>query len=160
MSFPTEGTSLSPCRGVAPAEYAYSANCEACYNFQHMTAHKILLVEDSEPLRKVLAEKLRDEKYEVTEASGGDEGLKLGQEIHPDMVITDIVMFPMDGLEMAKQIRAAGSWGEEVYIIALTNQNSSEEEARLKDLRLNAYLVKAETALDDVVKHVKEVFKK
>lgn len=124
-----------------------------------MTAHKILLVEDSEPLRKVLAEKLRDEKYEVTEAGGGDEGLKLGQEIHPDMVITDIVMFPMDGLEMAKQIRASGAWGEEVYIIALTNQNSSEEEARLKDLRLNAYLVKAETALDDVVKHVKEVFK-
>ncbi len=124
-----------------------------------MTAHKILLVEDSEPLRKVLAEKLRDEKYDVTEAGGGEEGLKLAQDLHPEMVITDIVMFPMDGLEMAKQIRASGAWGEEVYMIALTNQNSQEEESRLVGLNLNAYLVKAETGLDDVVKHVKEVFK-
>ena len=124
-----------------------------------MTAHKILLVEDSEPLRKVLAEKLRDEKYDVTEAGGGEEGLKLAQEGHPEMVITDIVMFPMDGLEMAKQIRAAGTWGREVYMIALTNQNSQEEESRLVGLNLNAYLVKAETGLDDVVRHVKEVFK-
>lgn len=124
-----------------------------------MTAHKILLVEDSEPLRKVLAEKLRDEKYDVTEAGGGEEGLKLAQEVRPEMVITDIVMFPMDGLEMAKEIRALGGWGEEVYMIALTNQNSQEEESRLVNLHLNAYLVKAETGLDDVVKHVKEVFK-
>lgn len=124
-----------------------------------MTAHKILLVEDSEPLRKVLAEKLRDEKYDVTEAGGGEEGFKLAQSLHPDMVITDIVMFPVDGLEMAKQIRNAGPWGEAVYMIALTNQNSEEEEPRLAGLNLNAYLVKAETGLDDVVMHVKEAFK-
>lgn len=124
-----------------------------------MTAHKILLVEDSEPLRKVLGEKLRDEKYDVTEAGGGEEGLKVAQEWHPDMIITDIVMFPMDGLEMSKAIRESGAWGETVNIIALTNQNSTEEEARLVNLNLTAYLVKAETGLDDVVKQVKEVFK-
>ena len=60
---------------------------------------------------------------------------------------------------VAKEIRALGGWGEEVYMIALTNQNSQEEESRLVNLHLNAYLVKAETGLDDVVKHVKEVFK-
>ena len=124
-----------------------------------MAERKILLVEDSEPLRKVLAEKLRDEKFEVIEAGGGEEGLKIGQELKPDMIITDIVMFPMDGLEMAQRVRGAGAWGENVYMIALTNQNSSEEESRVKGLNLNAYLVKADTALDEVVKHVKEVFK-
>ena len=130
-----------------------------CMVYFSYMSHSILLVEDSEPLRKVLAEKLRMEKFEVYDAGGGEEGLKIGQDKKPDMVITDVVMFPMDGLEMARQMRAAGTWGEEVQIIALTNQNSSEEEARLKDLNLNAYLVKAETALDDVVKHVKEIFK-
>ncbi len=124
-----------------------------------MTAHSILLVEDSEPLRKVLVEKLRDEKFEVAEAAGGEEGLKIALDTRPDMVITDIVMFPMDGLAMAKAIRDSSSWGKEVSIIALTNQNSTEEEARLDGLNLTAYLVKAETALDDVVNHVKEVFK-
>ena len=124
-----------------------------------MTAHSILLVEDSEPLRKVLAEKLRDEKFEVAEAAGGEEGLKIALDTRPDMIITDVVMFPMDGLSMAKAIRDSSSWGKEVNIIALTNQNSTEEEARLEGLNLTAYLVKAETALDDVVSHVKEVFK-
>ncbi len=124
-----------------------------------MAEHKLLVVEDSEPLRKVLSEKLRDEKFEVLEAAGGEEGLKIALEQKPDMIITDIVMFPMDGLEMAQKIRESGAWGDEVLIIALTNQNSTEEERRLVPLHLNAYLVKAETGLDDVVKHVKEVFK-
>lgn len=122
--------------------------------------HKILVVEDSESLRKVLAEKLRDEKYDVLEASGGEDGLKIAIEQKPDMIITDVVMFPVDGLEMAKRIRGSGDWGKTAHIIALTNQNSAEEEGRLSTLNLTAYLVKAETGLDDVVTRVKAVLKK
>jgi CheY-like chemotaxis protein len=129
-----------------------------CYTFPKLN-QKILLVEDSEPLRNVLAEKLNDEHFEVLVAGGGEEALKLAQEQSPDMIITDIVMFPMDGLELARHIRESGPWGEKVFIFALTNQNSAEEEARLKTLRLDAYLVKAETGLDDVVKQVKNIFK-
>ncbi len=124
-----------------------------------MSGYKILVVEDSEPLRRVLAEKLRDEKYEVVEASGGDEGFKMAESQKPDMVITDIVMFPVDGLEMALKIRQLGAWGDKVLIMALTNQNSQEEESRLGPLHLDAYLVKAETGLDEVVKKAKEIFK-
>jgi DNA-binding response OmpR family regulator len=124
-----------------------------------MPNQKILLVEDSEPLRNVLAEKLNDEHFDVLVAGGGEEALKLALEQSPDMIITDIVMFPMDGLELAKNIRESGPWGEKVFMFALTNQNSAEEEARLKTLRLDAYLVKAETGLDDVVKQVKNIFK-
>lgn len=127
--------------------------------FRPMAEHKILVVEDSESLRKVLAEKLRDEKFEVLEASGGEEGAKTAESERPNMIITDIVMFPVDGLEMAKQIRQSGTWGANVHIIALTNQNSAEEEQRLVGLNLTAYLVKAETGLDDVVKHVKDILK-
>jgi DNA-binding response OmpR family regulator len=130
-----------------------------CYTFQ-MAEHRLLIVEDSEPLRKVLAEKLRDEKFEVTEASGGEEGIKIATDQKPDMIITDIVMFPVDGLEMSRQIRSSGEWGKNVHIIALTNQNSAEEENRLAELKLTAYLVKAETSLDEVVSQVKAVLRK
>lgn len=125
-----------------------------------MTEHKILVVEDSEPLRKVLAEMLRNEKFTVLEANGGVDGAKIALDQKPDMIITDIVMFPVDGLEMSKQIRQSGEWGKNVHIIALTNQNSNEEAGRLEDLNLTAYLVKAETGLNDVVTRVKEVLKK
>jgi DNA-binding response OmpR family regulator len=52
-----------------------------------------------------------------------------------------------------------GAWGDSVEIIALTNQNSMEEESRLEGLRLKAYLVKADTSLDEVVKQVKAILK-
>lgn len=123
-----------------------------------MMNKKLLLVEDSEPLRNVLAEKLTDEHFEVLVAGGGEEGAKIAQEQKPDIIITDIVMFPVDGLEMVKRIRESGEWGKQVYIIALTNQNSSEEEKRLEELNLHAYLVKAETSLDSVVSLVKNIF--
>ena len=124
------------------------------------TEFKLMVVEDSEPLRKVLAEKLRDEKFEVFEASGGEEGVKIAESARPDLIITDIVMFPVDGLEMSRQIRASGDWGKNVHIIALSNQNSAEEEARIKTLNLTAYLVKAETGLDEVVERIKTILKK
>lgn len=123
-----------------------------------MADKKILLVEDSESLRKVMAEKLRDEGFTVVEASGGEDGVKIAMEHKPDVIITDIVMFPVDGLEMAKRIRDSGPWGHGVNIIALTNQNSSEDEKRVSALDLYAYLVKSDTGLDQVVRLVKEVF--
>jgi DNA-binding response OmpR family regulator len=123
-----------------------------------MANQKILLVEDSEPLRNVLAEKLADEHFEVLTAGGGEEGVKIAQEQKPDIIITDIVMFPMDGLEMVKKVRESGEWGKKVRVIALTNQNSSEEEKRIEPLHLDAYLVKAETSLDSVVTLVKDIF--
>ena len=125
-----------------------------------MTKQKILVVEDSASLREVLVEKLQDEDFEVISANGGDAGYAMAIEKKPDMIITDIVMFPVDGLEMAKRIRESGDWGKEVHIITLTNQNSSEDEKRVHDLNLTAYLVKAETSLDEVVKNVKAIFKK
>lgn len=128
--------------------------------FLHMTAHTILVVEDSIPLRAVLAEMLRDEKYTTYEAGGGEEGLKIALEQKPDIIITDIVMFPMDGLEMTSRIRASGDWGSKVSVIALTNQNSTDEEGRVNGLNLTAYLVKSDTGLEEVVKQVKEVLKK
>jgi DNA-binding response OmpR family regulator len=121
-------------------------------------AKKLLLVEDSEPLRNVLAEKLADEHFEVLTAGGGEEGLKIAGEQKPDLIITDIVMFPMDGLEMVRQIRESGEWGQKVRIFALTNQNSNEEEKRISALHLDAYLVKAETSLDKVVELAKDIF--
>ena len=125
-----------------------------------MTKQQILIVEDSDSLREVLVEKLRDENFDVISAGGGEEGYAIALEKKPDLIITDIVMFPVDGLEMTKRIRESGGWGSEVYIIALTNQNSSEEEKRAHPLNLTAYLVKADTGLGDVVKNVRTILKK
>lgn len=123
-----------------------------------MSAQKILLIEDSEPQRKVLAEQLRAAGFVVTEASRGEEGLTVAQEQQPDLIITDIVMFPMDGFEFARKIRSSGKWGENVHIVVLTNLNDREKSTPVAPLHLNAYLIKAETPLADVVKKVQNIF--
>lgn len=124
-----------------------------------MAEKKILVVEDSLSLRKVLAERIRDADFEVIEAGTGEEGIRLALAEKPDMIITDVIMYPIDGLEMAKRIRESGLWGEKVHIVTLTNQNSDEEKARIDPLHLDAYLVKADTPLDEVVKHAERILK-
>lgn len=118
----------------------------------------ILLVEDSEPLRAVLKEKLTSEGFNVLEASGGEEGLKIATTDHPDLIISDLVMYPVDGRMMIEKIRQ-DAWGKTANIAALTNQNDMEEEDRLKPYHLVAYWQKADSSLDEIVTKIKELAK-
>lgn len=125
------------------------------------TKKRILLVEDSGALRKVLAEKLTDAGYTVIEAENGEVGLRVGLEEKPDCILTDVVMLPIDGIEMTRKIRSdGGPWGKKVEVIVLTNSTGARDRMQTDDLDLAAYLVKAETGLDEVVKMVDHVMRK
>jgi CheY-like chemotaxis protein len=65
---------------------------------------KILLVEDEESLRLLYGEELTSEGYEVLSASNGKEALRQLEEVNPDLIILDIVMPVMDGMEALGQI--------------------------------------------------------
>ncbi|MEO8595899.1 MAG: sigma-54 dependent transcriptional regulator [Candidatus Solibacter sp.] len=69
--------------------------------------HKsILVVDDDESLRRITQMQLEDAGYPVTTASSGDEGLRLVEEGGPALVITDLKMPGMSGLELLKAVRA------------------------------------------------------
>ena len=65
---------------------------------------KILLVEDEEGLRMLYEEELKAEGYEVILAQNGKEAIRQLEEIRPDLIILDIVMPVMDGMEALGQI--------------------------------------------------------
>ena len=65
---------------------------------------KILLVEDEESLRLLYEEELRAEGYEVVTAGNGKEALRQLEGIKPDLIILDIVMPVMDGMETLGRI--------------------------------------------------------
>ena len=72
-----------------------------------MASRRILLVEDSSTMRRMLSMKLQDEGYEVATANDGREGLaKAGEEPHPELILTDYEMPEMDGAGLCKAIKA------------------------------------------------------
>ncbi len=73
-----------------------------------MTA-KILVIDDDTSLRRVLEYNLQEEGYEVEAAASGEEGLKLFRQLLPDLVITDMKMSGMDGLQVLKSIKESSA---------------------------------------------------
>jgi two-component system, OmpR family, alkaline phosphatase synthesis response regulator PhoP len=99
----------------------------------------ILIVEDEEHLAQGLAHNLQFEGYATTVANDGAEGLQVAQSIPFDLIVLDIMMPKMDGLEVCRRIRAAGN---RVPILFLTARSSDED--RLLGLKVGAddYLAK------------------
>ena len=76
----------------------------------------ILLVDDEEGIRRVLGISLADSGYEVHLAADGREALEVFQRLRPPIVLTDIKMPGMDGVELLKRIKAIDPETEVIMI--------------------------------------------
>ncbi len=121
---------------------------------------KILVIEDEIALLKVLTDKLRREKYNVTEAKDGVEGLKQAIATVPDLIILDIVMPAMDGVSMLKKLRE-NKKTENIPVIIISNLSEIERITEILDAKKGVveHLVKSHWSLDAIVKKVKETLK-
>ncbi|MFD5825769.1 ANTAR domain-containing response regulator [Lentzea sp. NPDC060358] len=102
-------------------------------------APRVLVAEDEALIRLDLVEMLREEGYDVAgEAADGEEAIKLASELDPDLVILDVKMPKVDGIEAAQHI--AGNRIAPVVILTAFSQRDLVERAR--DAGAMAYLVK------------------
>lgn len=115
----------------------------------------ILVVEDEDALRMVLKDVLTVEGYEVQEAVNGIEGLEMALRNHPDLILLDILMPKMDGLEMLKNVRA-DEWGKRVPVIVLTNLSDNEDIAKAVEEDVFEYFVKTDIRIDEVIARIRE----
>ncbi len=121
---------------------------------------KILVVEDEPDMRQALVESLRHEGFEVLEAANGGEGLVQALGYHPDLIILDILMPKVGGMEMMKKIRQKNTWGRKVKIILLTNLSADDKIMRgIVEDEPSYYLVKSDWKIPDVVEKVREMLK-
>ena len=100
---------------------------------------KILLVEDEENLARLLKEAIGDNFHSFTIAADGLEGIELFKKIKPDIVITDIMMPRLSGLEMAKRLKEINS---DTPIIILSAFSEKEKLFSAIDIGITKYFLK------------------
>ena len=110
-----------------------------------MAEKKILAVDDSISIRKSISFVLTQEGYEVVEAVDGVDGLAKAKEDKFNLVITDINMPNMDGIEMIKQIRQTEGY-KFTPIIALTTENQDSKMQEGKAAGATGWIVKPFTS--------------
>jgi len=104
-----------------------------------LNSQPLVLVADDEPrITKLVALTLHDEGFRVVTAGGGEEALKKAEEIRPDIVLLDIVMPDLDGIEVMRQLR---EW-RPVPVILLTAKGSTSDKAKGLDLGADDYIAK------------------
>ena len=99
---------------------------------------RILVVEDDEEIAQVLQRSLRLEGYEVRVAADGEAALDQSAAFNPDLVILDLGLPKLDGMEVARRLRSA----DDVPILMLTARDALEARVEGLDAGADDYLVK------------------
>jgi two-component system, OmpR family, response regulator MprA len=119
-----------------------------------MTA-RILVIEDEERIRQFLQRGLAYEGYRVDTAVDGRTGLEIARDNPPDLVLLDIMLPGMDGLEVCRRLRAAG----DIPILMLTAKESIEDRVAGLDAGADDYLVKP-FAFDELLARVRALLRR
>ena len=104
-------------------------------------AKKILIVDDSESIREVVCFTLENEGYEVLAGCDGKEALKFldGSEI--DLIITDLHMPNMDGIQLIKEIRKIDIY-KRTPILFLTTESQATKKIEAKEAGATGWIIK------------------
>lgn len=114
---------------------------------------KILIVEDEITLARLLKEAFSDTFYSVTTAVDGIDGIKKFKKIKPDIVITDIMMPNLNGLDMCKELKKLN---ENIPIILLSAFSEKEKLLQAIDLGISKYFIKPFDP-DEVLNHMEKL---
>jgi PAS domain S-box-containing protein len=118
---------------------------------------RILVVDDNLDAATTLAMVLRNCGHEVFTAGSGPQGLAMGEQLHPNVVILDIGMPDMNGYEVATRMRQTG-WGDETLLLALTGWGHKDDVARAQAAGFDGHMTKpvdpdrVEAAIEEFLK--------
>jgi two-component system chemotaxis response regulator CheY len=121
---------------------------------------KILIVDDCPTTRKLIGLSLKSKGFEVVFAENGLDAVEKLAMTPVNMIITDLNMPYMDGLELIKRLRA--DYGSYIPIIMVTTEADDEERVRALESGANDYLVKpvnADQMNDSIKKILNTMFK-
>jgi len=106
-----------------------------------MSDKTILYVEDNEFNRKIVRQLLAQTRYRLREAPDGESGVRAAQEELPDLILMDVQLPKMSGLDATRQLRADPRTAR-VPIIVITSYALSGDEQKARDAGATAYIAK------------------
>jgi two-component system, OmpR family, KDP operon response regulator KdpE len=103
-----------------------------------MSSQKILVIDDESQITRVLRRSLAAHRYDVRVAADGQAGLELYHDFHPDLVITDLSMPEMSGIEVCREIRKNSA----TPIIVLSVKGEEKTKVEALDAGADDYITK------------------
>lgn len=116
---------------------------------------RILFIEDEAALQKTFGDILKSEGFEVISALDGETGLNLAKKENPDLVLLDLILPKIPGLDVLKEIKQNENT-KNIPVIVLTNVESIDKIDKALELGAMTYLVKSDYSLEDVIAKIKK----
>ena len=115
---------------------------------------KIAIIEDDQVINQMYRMKFEAAGFDVATASDGEAGVAIVKKFHPDLILLDLQMPNMNGVEALSLIRTLPSH-KQTPVIVLTNLGEEEAPDGLRKLGVHRYIVKADFTPRQVVERVK-----
>jgi len=135
-----------------PRDHAMRAAAEARSQAKEMRRSRVLIVDDSMSVRRAVATLLEDHGYEVALARDGLEAVKSMDVSRPDVLLTDLEMPNMNGLELAAHVRSRPELAE-LPVIMITSRSMDKHRRQAMASGVNTYLTKPYTD-QELLQHV------
>jgi two-component system alkaline phosphatase synthesis response regulator PhoP len=111
------------------------------YLTMNNAGQKILIVDDEPDILELIEYNLKKEGYQVFTATNGQEGITVAKKVHPDLIILDIMMPKMDGIEACRLMRAIPEF-KNTFMVFLTARSEEYSEIAGFNVGADDYIAK------------------
>lgn len=120
------------------------------------TKHKIAIIEDDVAISGMYTAKLAAGGYDVKVAENGKVGLELIKSFRPDVILLDLMMPVMNGLEVLQKLKDEPEFTR-AKVVVLSNMGDTETTAKIAGFKVDDRIIKAELTPSQVEERVKKV---
>lgn len=121
-----------------------------------MAKKKILIIEDDAFLLELCSRKIKEMNFEILEATDGESGLEIIRKEKPDLVLLDLGLPKMDGMEVLKRVRKDPKT-KQIKVLIFSNYSDRQKVKEGLGLEVSDYLIKAHFTLDEVVEKIQKL---